>query len=145
MRSRAFAVITSHADVGIGIVCAEAIDQWNILRATLTAMQRAIDDLETRADLILVDGMASPAVTIPCWPIVHGDQRSYVIACASIAAKVVRDRLMEFYHDLYPAYAFDQHKGYGTSVHAKRLAKFGPSFLHRRSFSPVAEILHAKR
>lgn len=144
MRTSAYAAILDHADVGIGIVCAETIDRWNILRATLMAMQRAIEDLPAGADLILVDGTFTPSVAVRCWPIVHGDQRSYVIACASIVAKVTRDRLMSFYHDLYPDYAFDRHKGYGTSLHAERLAQCGPSFLHRRSFRPVSQTMETQ-
>ena len=82
-----------------------------------------------------------PILTIPCWPIVQGDRRSYVISCASIVAKVLRDRLMAFYHDLYPHYAFNRHKAYGTFLHAERLRQFGPSLLHRRTFRPVREAL----
>lgn len=138
-RTRAFHTILEHADVGVGIVCAEEIDQLNILQATLSAMRQAVDDLPQAPDLILVDGPMSPPVSIPCRPIIRGDQRSYVIGCASIMAKVLRDRLMEFYHDLTPDYAFKQHKGYGTALHAERLRALGPSVFHRRSFRPVAE------
>ena len=138
-RARAFEVILERAEIGIGIVSAEEIDRRNILRATLLAMQQAIHDLPEPADLILVDGTTAPSLAIPCRPIIHGDQRSYVISCASIVAKVVRDRLMEFYHALDSRYAFNQHKGYGTLLHAKRLSRFGPSLLHRRSFKPVVE------
>jgi ribonuclease HII len=94
--------------------------------------------LPTEPDLVLVDGPVAPALTIPCWPVVRGDQRSRVIACASIVAKVVRDGLMAFYHELYPGYHFGRHKGYGTSLHARALDVLGPSPLHRRSFKPVA-------
>ena len=139
-RARAFEVIAAHAEIGVGILCAEEIDRRNILQATLLAMQEAVLDLSGPADLVLVDGpMAPPSSSPPWWPIVHGDQRSYVIACASIVAKVVRDRLMEFYHDLYPRYGFKQHKGYGTAAHAMCLARFGPCVLHRQSFRPVAQ------
>ncbi|MBI1992133.1 MAG: ribonuclease HII [Candidatus Omnitrophica bacterium] len=140
-RARAFHVILEHADVGVGIACAEEIDRRNILQATLLAMQRAVGDLRQAADLILVDGPVAPSLSAPCWPLVHGDRRSQVIGCASIVAKVVRDRLMEFYHSLAPHYAFNQHKGYGTALHRERLAAFGPSVLHRRSFRPVRELL----
>ncbi len=136
-RLRAFHVILQHAEVGFGIVCAEEIDRRNILQATLLAMQRAIEDLPVTPELILVDGTAAPPTPIPCWPLVRGDQRSYVIACASIMAKVLRDRLMAFYHTLDPRYAFERHKGYGTRLHASRLAQCGPSLFHRRSFRPV--------
>ena len=139
-RTLAFGAICEGADIGIGIVCAEAIDARNIMQATLLAMQQAIQDLAAHADLILVDGTMSPPISTPCWPIVHGDQRSYVISCASIVAKVVRDRLMDFYHTLYPDYAFHRHKGYGTAMHAERLRRWGPSLLHRHSFRPVREL-----
>ena len=144
-RERAFQVILEHADVGFGIACAEEIDHHRILRATLLAMQRAIDDLPCRADLVLVDGPISPPTVRPCWPVIHGDQRSYVIGCASIMAKVLRDRLMAFYDRLAPQYAFQQHKGYGTSLHLQRLHAFGPSLFHRQSFRPVLEALAAAR
>lgn len=140
-RSRAFAVILDRAEVGFGVVSAQDIDRRNILQATLLAMQQAIQDLPQPADLILVDGTAAPSVSTPCRPLVHGDQRSYVIGCASIMAKVLRDRLMEFYHELCPRYAFDRHKGYGTRLHAARLREFGPSIFHRRSFRPVLEAI----
>ena len=140
-REQAFPVILDHAEVGFGIACPEEIDQHNILQATLLAMQRAIRDLPSDPDLVLVDGSQVPTLTIPCWPIVQGDRRSYVIGCASIAAKVLRDHLMAFYHDLYPHYAFNRHKGYGTFLHAARLRQFGPSVLHRRTFRPVREAL----
>ena len=140
-RARAFDVILTHATVGIGIVCAEEIDRRNILQSTLLAMQQAIENLHEAVDLVLIDGIRTPSIAIPCWPIVRGDQRSYTIACASIVAKVTRDQLMNFYHDLYPVYGFDRHKGYGTRLHVQRLAEHGPSFLHRASFRPVSQLL----
>lgn len=136
-RERAFHVILECAETGVGIVCAETIDQRNILQATLLAMREAIQDLPHPPDLILVDGRMAPDVPTPCWLLVHGDQRSQVIGCASIIAKVVRDQLMAFYHQLDPRYAFHQHKGYGTALHAMRLKAHGPSVFHRRSFKPV--------
>ena len=137
-RAKAFRLILEHAEVGIGIVCAEEIDRMNILQASLLAMRHAVDDLGVPADLILVDGPFVPRVAPPCWPVVHGDRLSYVIGCASIVAKELRDRLMEFYHELAPAYAFHRHKGYGTALHAAQLRQLGPSLFHRRSFRPVA-------
>lgn len=100
-------------------------------------MQDAIHSLPERPDLILVDGNSAPTTPIPCWPVVKGDQHSYVISCASIVAKVLRDSLMEFYHTLWPAYGFRAHKGYGTDRHRRLLRRFGPSVLHRMSFQPV--------
>ena len=140
-RARAFDAILDHADVGWGLADAGMVDRLHILQATFHAMQQAIRNLATPADLVLVDGPLAPRLEIPCWPIVRGDQRSVVIACASIMAKVLRDRLMEFYDDLAPDYGFRRHKGYGTRTHAQRLKALGPSLFHRRSFRPVREAL----
>jgi ribonuclease HII len=140
-RARAFDAILDHADVGWGLADAGTIDRLNILQATFVAMQRAVRNLASPADLILIDGPLAPRLEVPCWPIVHGDQRSVAIACASIMAKVLRDRLMEFYDDLAPGYAFRLHKGYGTPAHAERLKALGPSVFHRRSFRPVRDTL----
>ena len=136
-RERAFDVILRHADVGVGVVCADTIDQRNILSATFLAMQHAVQDLAAPPELVLVDGSLAPPLDMPCWAIVHGDARSYPIACASIIAKVTRDRLMAFYHRLLPQYAFDRHKGYGTAHHQQALEQHGPSVLHRLTFRPV--------
>ncbi len=138
-RERAARVICEHAEVGFGIASAEEIDQRNILQATLLAMRHAVAHLRTPPELILVDGPVSPYVDVPCYPIIRGDQRSLVIGCASILAKVLRDGLMEFYHHLVPHYGFNQHKGYGTAHHAQRLKTFGPSVFHRMSFKPVRD------
>jgi len=138
-RAKAFSCIVDSADIGLGIVGAEEIDRSHILRATHRAMEQAVADLPTTPDLVLIDGTTVPRFPMPCWPIVHGDQRSYVISCASIVAKVVRDRLMSFYHELDPRYQFNRHKGYGTAMHAAALEAFGPSVFHRMSFRPVAE------
>ncbi len=137
-RERAYAVICERAEVGVGIVASDTIDRVNILQATLLAMRHALEELPAPPDLTLVDGHLPLTAIGPCWPIVRGDQRSRVIACASIVAKVCRDRLMTFYHELFPAYAFNQHKGYGTLLHAARLARHGPCPLHRMTFRPVA-------
>ena len=142
-RQQAFDVICDQAEVGIGLACAEEIDQRNILQATLTAMRRAIDDLPFAPDLVLVDGTIAPPVAMPCRPIVHGDQRRTVISCASIVAKVVRDRLMDFYDVCAPHHGFAKHKGYGTAFHARQLSLHGPCLFHRRSFRPVRDALVA--
>ena len=141
-RARAYCVILDHAAVGFGIVCADEIDHRNILQASLLAMQQAMEDLPAPPpELCLIDGPIVPRCALPCRPVVHGDRRSYVIGCASIMAKVLRDHLMEFYHELAPGYGLDRHKGYGTALHAQRLLALGPSVFHRRSFRPVRELL----
>lgn len=137
-RQQAFPVILAHAHVGVGVVPADDIDRTDILQASLLAMARAIDALPVAPARVLVDGQMVPPTRVPCEALVHGDQREYAISCASIVAKVVRDRLMQFYHDLYPAYAFDRHKGYGTARHAEALRAAGPCALHRLTFAPIA-------
>lgn len=136
-RALAYHIILKQAIVGIGIVPADSIDADNIRQATLQAMAKAVADLSVPPELVLVDGRDVPPVHLPCRPIVGGDRSSYPIACASIIAKVTRDRLMEFYHRLFPTYGFDRHKGYGTSLHSDALTQHGPSFLHRLTFAPV--------
>ena len=140
-RARAYDVILEHADVGVGVVCADEIDRRNILQATFLAMRAAVTDLSVVPDLVIVDGHLAPPIEPPCWPVVNGDRLSYRVACASIIAKELRDRLMEFYHQLAPAYEFHLHKGYGTPQHALLLRRHGPSIFHRRTFHPVADAL----
>ena len=137
-RVLAYHIIMKQAIVGVGIVPADSIDADNILQATLQAMVKAVADLSIRPELVLVDGCDAPPIGLPCRPIIGGDRLSYPIACASIIAKVTRDRLMEFYHRLFPAYRFDRHKGYGTALHLHALRTYGPSALHRMTFAPVA-------
>ena len=111
-------------------------------RATFLAMQEALRELQAQPELILIDGnQLPPTLKTLAWAIPAGDQRSFLISCASIVAKVCRDELMRFYHRLFPDYRFDVHKGYGTPQHLSSLQDCGPSFLHRLSFRPVVECL----
>lgn len=138
-RRQAYKVILRHATVGVGIVPADVIDQDNIRQATLLAMVQAVEDLELTPAVVLVDGNDPPPLDgIPCRAIISGDRLNYHIACASIVAKVTRDRLMAFYHRLFPAYGFSRHKGYGTDLHQQNLTKHGPCFLHRMTFQPLS-------
>lgn len=111
------------------------IDSINILQATYLAMKRAVDGLEVSPDMILVDGNRLPP-DLPCEArtIVKGDALSHSIACASILAKVSRDRYMLLLDKQYPQYCFAKHKGYGTAVHIEALRTHGVSPVHRRSF-----------
>ena len=143
-RERAYAVILEYGEVGVGVADAAEIDRHNILQARLLAMRRALDDLPQPAELALIDGTVSPAAGLACWPCVDGDARSYLIGCASIIAKVTRDRMMRFYHRLAPRYAFHRHKGYGTPLHLARLLRFGPCSFHRQSVRPVYEAVRAE-
>jgi len=113
------------------------IDDINILHASLLAMKRAVDKLNTEVDLVLVDGNKSPDIAAPCQPIVKGDQHVQCISAASIIAKVARDKAMVQLHEFYPQYGFDKHKGYPTPVHRDAIMRHGVLPEHRRSFGPV--------
>lgn len=123
--------------IGIGIISEEIIDKINILKATQLSMRRAVSNLDIKPDCLLIDGMALPDVRIPQKKIIDGDTLSLSIAAASIIAKVTRDNIMRQYHEKYPQYGFDRHKGYGTREHMKRIKEYGPCKIHRRSFYPI--------
>ncbi|UNC93889.1 ribonuclease HII [Candidatus Contubernalis alkalaceticus] len=123
----------------LGIVDVLYIDQFNISQAGLEAMRRALNGLEKKPEHILIDAFAVPNITISQTPLVKGDTLSLTIACASILAKVTRDKLMEDYDRQYPQYGFAQHKGYGTGEHYAAIKKYGISPIHRRSFRLEAE------
>jgi len=134
-RERLFEVIRADAlAVGIGVMDAWAIDELNILRATLLAMREAVADLQVVPDCLLVDGNQSVPLEIPQETIVKGDGRSVSIAAASIVAKVSRDRIMEIYHRQFPYYNFFKNKGYGTAEHRRAIREHGFCKIHRRSF-----------
>jgi ribonuclease HII len=122
---------------GIGIVSPQQIDQHNILWATKAAMLRAIQHLEQTPDMLLIDGTERLPSTTAQRPLVRGDALCASIAAASVLAKVTRDCLMLTYAQLYPAYGFEQHKGYPTRQHYARLRLYGPCAIHRRSFRGV--------
>ena len=127
--------------VGIGIVEHDEIDRINILQAALKAMQEAVGKLWQVPDCLLIDGNKSPRLPFQQFEIVDGDSKSFAIACASVIAKVTRDRMMEYYDEVYPQYGFKDHKGYGTSRHVEALQKHGPCRIHRRSFHPVRVLI----
>jgi ribonuclease HII len=143
-RERYFAALSSAgADrVAVGWARAEVgeIDRWNILRATVLAMSRAVAACGAAPDFLLVDGLP---VVLPCpsRAIVGGDGLSLSIAAASVVAKVLRDRAMREIDAQYPGYGFARHKGYGTPEHAEALRRLGPCPAHRRHFAPVADAM----
>jgi len=127
---------------GIGIVNSMTIDFLGIAKATCLAMKQAVEQLVLSPEYLLIDYVKLPEVKIPQKGIVDGDARCFSIACASIIAKVCRDRIMDEMDRLYPGYNFAGHKGYGTREHLDNLRKLGPCPIHRRSFQPVKELLN---
>ena len=119
----------------------EEIDQLNILQATLLAMRRAVMGLRLKPTKVLVDGNRLPTLEIMAEAVVQGDRKVPAISAASILAKVARDRWCLEIDAEYPAYGFAAHKGYGTAQHLEALKRHGATPWHRRSFSPVAQVL----
>ncbi|MBN2143775.1 MAG: ribonuclease HII [Candidatus Aureabacteria bacterium] len=128
--------------IGIGQATVEEIEKLNILHASLLAFSRAVEDLKIKPDFCLLDGnQICPMIPVPQRALVKGDQRSFLIAAASIIAKETRDRIMEEQDKKWPLYGFSLHKGYGTALHLKAIRQFGPCRLHRTSFEPIKSLL----
>jgi ribonuclease HII len=121
----------------IGQIEAEEIDRINILQATKKAMRLAIENLNPRADFLLIDALQLKELDLPQKAIIHGDAISASIAAASIIAKVYRDNLMRELDKTYPEYGFAKHAGYGTKMHFEALRKFGACAIHRKTFRGV--------
>lgn len=134
-REALFPMITGQAIaycVAFGSV--EEIETYNILRATMMTMEKAVKGLGITPDFALVDGNQKPNLTVPVRTIIKGDALSASIAAASVLAKVSRDRLLIEYDTLYPQYGFIRHKGYGTAEHIAAIREYGPLPIHRMSF-----------
>ncbi len=141
-RAYLFDKIYEHAvSVGIGIVDPPEILRMNILYASLLSMKISVQNLEPQPDFLLIDGIFQIPYGLPQQAIPKGDSLSISIAAASIVAKVTRDRLMEKYHQEYPEFGFDRHKGYPTKEHKEAVRKFGCCPIHRKGFKGVKEIL----
>lgn len=120
---------------GIGFASEQEIDEINILNATFLAMRRAVEAMKISPDLLLIDGNQKPKIGIgEEVTVVKGDMKSVSIAAASVLAKVSRDRYMLEQAQKYPQYAFEKHKGYGTKLHYEKIAEFGVSPIHRKTF-----------
>lgn len=126
----------------VGQASVQEIDNINILQATLLAMRRAVDGLRLKPVKVLVDGNRLPQLPMMAEAIVGGDAKVQAISAASIVAKVTRDRWCEQYHQTFPQYGFADHKGYATAEHLAALRRHGASPEHRRTFGPVAQVLH---
>lgn len=134
-REKLFDIIKDKAVAySIATASEKEIDEYNILQATFLAMRRAVENLEVKPDIALIDGNQKPHLEIEEQTIVKGDAKSISIAAASILAKVTRDRYMKEMAEKYPQYAFEKHKGYGTKLHYEMLEKYGISEIHRRTF-----------
>lgn len=138
-REKFFERIQSHSEIhfAISVVDVETIDRINIRQAAWQGMNRALDQLEPRAEHVLVDGMRIRWLTYPQTPLPKGDARSYSIAAASVLAKVTRDRIMRDLDKQFPGYGFAEHKGYSTPQHFAAIEKLGPCPIHRKSFGPL--------
>ncbi len=139
-----FDILTAHEGVATasGWCTPEEVDILNILCATHLAMRRAIENLPVKVDRALVDGLPVKGLSCDSDAIVKGDSKSFLIAAASIIAKVSRDRYMIELDDEYPGYGFADHKGYGTNRHVSALHSLGACCQHRRSFRPVQDVIH---
>lgn len=141
-------LIREHAlGIGIGIEDEKSIDEINIKHATRKAMKTALDNIFTKegekisADIVFVDAEKIDC-QIPQESLIKGDDRCFIIACASIVAKVLRDKMMVEYEEQYPGYDFAKNKGYGTKKHREALLEIGPCSIHRKTF--LRKILHGK-
>ena len=134
-REALFDVIIERAEAySIAFATVSEIEEYNILNATMLAMKRAVEGLEIKADYAMIDGNRMPSLDIDGETIVKGDAKSMSVACASILAKVSRDRLLYEYAKEYPQYLFEKHKGYGTKAHIEAIKQYGPCPYHRPSF-----------
>jgi ribonuclease HII len=140
-RCELFTEVLSFASyIGVGVVDHEEIDRTNILRATKTAMQKALQDLGTTPDMLIIDAVTLPSVGIRQFSPFRAESMSASVAAASIVAKYTRDAIMIRYHDMYPEYNFKKHKGYCTAEHLDLIHRYGPSPIHRKSFRKVMSV-----
>lgn len=135
-REELYKTITEEAiSYGVGIVSQEEIDNINILNATKMGLTMALKELKVKPDLIIVDALNKiDTLGIPYISMVKGDAKVYSVAAASIIAKVTRDRIMQEWDAIYPAYGFAKHKGYGTAFHIEAIKENGLCTIHRRTF-----------
>ena len=126
--------------IGIGAASVREIDRYNIYQASVLAMRRALRRLAVTPDHVIVDGKSIRTLEVRHTAIVHGDARCYSIACASIVAKITRDKVMRALGPRYPVYKWEENAGYATAIHLKSIAAHGITAHHRRSFLPVSQI-----
>ena len=128
-------IIKEAISYSVGIVDQKTIDEINILNATKLGVKLALEGLNTKPEIIMVDALNNmDTLGIPYISVIKGDAKNYCIAAASIIAKVTRDRIMREWDEVYPDYGFAKHKGYGTADHIRIIKEKGPCILHRNSF-----------
>jgi ribonuclease HII len=127
--------------IGVGAASCREIDRLNILRASHLAMRRALRRLPLQPQHIIVDGLPVPELGECCTAVVDGDAKVHVVACASIVAKVVRDRAMHLLARHYPGYGWDSNVGYATLEHRDAIGVLGLTPHHRRSFEPNSQLV----
>ncbi len=144
-RETAYEQLVLAGQYGIGLTEAHEIDKLGLAKANRLAFRRALENLPIKPDLVLIDGKdkidKASILDIPFKSFIKGDLAIRAISCASIIAKVTRDRLMVKLAEKYPHYRFEEHKGYGTSLHRKLLKQYGPCEIHRHSYRPVQMLL----
>lgn len=145
-RDMFFEYITKHAlSYSVEVIDESIIDKINIYQATILAMKNSYKRLKIKPDFLLIDAVNIEVNDIPYEPIIKGDAKSLSVAAASILAKVTRDRIMLNYHQKYPQYKFNKHMGYGTKEHLSAIEANGITPIHRKTFSPIKEILKLKQ
>ncbi len=128
--------------MGVGVCDHNTIDKINILQATFLAMKKAIGALKNKPKFLLVDGnKIIPNISIKQKAIIKGDEKIFLIAAASIIAKVTRDRIMDICHSEYPIFNFGKNRGYGTEEHIRSIYANGPCLIHRKSFEPLKSLM----
>jgi ribonuclease HII len=138
-REALFDLVQEHAiSIGIGMIPSHQVDEVNIYQATKLAMKKAILQLSTRPEYLLIDAMKVD-LEIPQLSIIKGDEKSVSIAASSIVAKVIRDRYMKRLGKEYPNYGFQNHMGYGTKQHLEAISTYGITREHRLTFYPIKE------
>ena len=139
-RNEYYGILTSAAvSYSVGIASSGEIDKINILKAALLSMERAFRGLSVKPDVAIIDGPFAPKGLskmrkLKTVPVIKGDEKVGIVSCASIIAKVSRDRMMLDLDEKYPAYGFKNHKGYGTVEHKENIMKYGLSKIHRKTF-----------
>lgn len=127
-------IINTCLSYRVEIIDEKTIDRVNILNATKIGMENAASLIGITPDIVLIDAVKGLDLKYNSCSIIKADAKSYAVACASILAKVTRDRIMRKYDEIYPQYGFIKHKGYGTAAHIAAIKKYGPCEIHRRTF-----------